>query len=98
MNMEGARLQVRRCIRAVVESGAPITDSSRLVEDIGLTSLSFIELLVEIECSLGLAFPDEYLVEKRLVTVGDLVSLVARLGLQSEDNQQDIAAPPMEGP
>jgi acyl carrier protein len=62
---------------AIVTRSQPgrLTDQERLV-DVGLDSLSLLELLVRIERDFGLTIADRAVLEANLVTVADLVHFV----------------------
>ena len=60
---------------SVMLSGLP-TNDQRLVEDLGLDSVDFLDLILEIESNRGITFPDEYLTEDKIETVGDVISVV----------------------
>jgi acyl carrier protein len=47
-----------------------------LHEDLGITSLNFIELIVEIEECFGVTIPDEVIVSDDIKTVRDLANVV----------------------
>ena len=62
------------------EGGAvAITESSRLVADLGVDSLGVMEIVAELEDKFGLTIPDEAL--REVDTIGDVVKAVElRLG------------------
>jgi acyl carrier protein len=59
----------------------PLNEQQELYADLGMDSLRFIRLLVELESRLGIPLDDEELMETELVTVADLVDLVRRLSV-----------------
>jgi acyl carrier protein len=59
----------------------PLDEQLELYADLGMDSLRFIRLLVELEEKLGVPLDDEELMETELVTVADLVDLVRHLAV-----------------
>lgn len=82
--MSWSREQVRAEVIAILEphaqttaaEGAPaeITESSRLVADLGVDSLGVMEIVAELEDKFGLVIPDEAL--REVDTIGDVVRAV----------------------
>jgi len=60
-----------------------LDERQELYADLGLDSLRFVRLLVEIESQLGVGLEDEDLMTIELVNVADLVDLVERISLLS---------------
>lgn len=60
-----------------------LDDRQELYADLGLDSLRFVRLLVELESKLGVSLEDEELMAVELVNVADLVNLVERISLLS---------------
>jgi acyl carrier protein len=60
-----------------------LDERQELYADLGLDSLRFVRLLVELESKLGLNLEDEDLMTIELVNVADLVDLVERISLPS---------------
>jgi acyl carrier protein len=60
-----------------------LDERQELYADLGLDSLRFVRLLVEIESQLGVSLDDEDLMTIELVNVADLVDLVERISLLS---------------
>ena len=58
-----------------------LDERQELYADLGLDSLGFVRLLVELEGKLGVDLVDEELMTIELVTVADLVDLVERISL-----------------
>jgi acyl carrier protein len=56
-----------------------LDERQELYTDLGLDSLSFVRLLIELEAKLGVQLVDEDLMTIDLVTVADLVDLVERI-------------------
>jgi acyl carrier protein len=56
-----------------------LAEGRELYADLGLDSLGFVRLLIELEGKLGLQLMDENLMTIELVTVADLIDLVERL-------------------
>jgi acyl carrier protein len=58
-----------------------LDERQELYADLGLDSLRFVRLLIELEDKLGIKLEDEDLMTIELVTVADLIDLVERLPL-----------------
>ena len=58
-----------------------LDERQELYADVGLDSLGFVRLLIELEGKLGVQLVDEELMTIELVTVADLVHLVERISL-----------------
>jgi acyl carrier protein len=56
-----------------------LDERQELYDDLGLDSLGFARLFIELEGKLGIQLVDEYLMTIELVTVADLVDLVERM-------------------
>ena len=56
-----------------------LDERQELYADVGLDSLGFVRLLIELEGKLGVQLVDEELMTIELVTVADLVDLVERI-------------------
>jgi acyl carrier protein len=56
-----------------------LDERQELYGDLGLDSLAFAQLLIELEVRLGVQLLDEELMTIELVTVADLIDLVERL-------------------
>lgn len=64
-----------------VDAGS-ILETTRLVDDLGLTSFDLADMIVSIEDEYGVSIPDEEL--QSLQTVGDVYELAGRV-LKNED-------------
>lgn len=60
-----------------------LDERQELYADLGLDSLGFVQLLVELEGKLGVQLVDEELMTIELVNVADLVDLVERISLRA---------------
>jgi acyl carrier protein len=60
-----------------------LDERRELYADLGMDSLRFVRLLVELEGKLGVNLADEDLMTIDLVTVADLIDLVERISLPS---------------
>jgi acyl carrier protein len=60
-----------------------LTEQQELYADLGLDSLGFVRLLIELEAKLGVQLVDEELMTIELVTVADLVDLVQNISLRA---------------
>jgi acyl carrier protein len=58
-----------------------LNEQLELYADLGMDSLRFVRLLIELESKLGVDLQDEELMTIELVTVADLIDLVGRLSL-----------------
>jgi acyl carrier protein len=56
-----------------------VEEGQELYADLGLDSLGFVRLLIELEGKLGIQLMDEDLMTIELVTVADLIDLVERI-------------------
>jgi acyl carrier protein len=70
--------QVVRRHLPVLEPGAALGADVPL-KDLGLTSMRSVDLLIEIEDELGVAFPDAELTEQNFETLGSLSRVVDKL-------------------
>jgi acyl carrier protein len=59
--------------------GEVLDERQELYTDLGLDSLGFVRLLIELESKLGVQLMDEDLMTIELVNVADLVDLVERI-------------------
>jgi acyl carrier protein len=76
-----AASQVSDALAAVIPDlpAGELDERRELYADLGLDSLGFVRLLLELEGTLGVQLMDEELMTIELVTVADLVDLVARI-------------------
>jgi acyl carrier protein len=63
------------------QKGEPVDEHQELYADLGIDSLAFAQLLVELEDRLSVRLVDEDLMTIELVTVADLIDLVERISL-----------------
>jgi len=61
-----------------------VDERQELYADLGIDSLRFVQLLVELEGRLNVRLLDEDLMTIELVTVADLIDLVERIPLSAE--------------
>jgi acyl carrier protein len=61
-----------------------LDERQELYADLGLDSLGFVRLLIELEDKLGIQLVDKELMTVELVTVADLVDLVGRIPLPAQ--------------
>lgn len=76
------RSQVFDTLAAVIPADQrpeALDEEQELYADLGMDSLRFVQLLVELESKLGVNLHDEELLTIELVTVADLVDLVAHI-------------------
>ena len=72
---------VMECIglRTIKVDRKNIRGSNRLIEDLGMDSLSIVELIVELESRCGVEFDEEDIVGESFTTVGQVIEMVERL-------------------
>jgi acyl carrier protein len=71
-------------LTAVIPAGQrpeALDEQQELYADLGMDSLRFVRLLVELESKLGIDLNDEELLTIELVTVADLIDLVGRISV-----------------
>jgi acyl carrier protein len=61
-----------------------VDEQQELYADLGMDSLAFAQLLVELEVRLKIQLVDEELMTIELVTVADLIDLVERMSLSAK--------------
>lgn len=61
-----------------------VDEQQELYADLGMDSLAFAQLLVELEVRLKIQLVDEDLMTIELVTVADLIDLVERMSLSAQ--------------
>jgi acyl carrier protein len=61
-----------------------VDERQELYADLGMDSLAFVQLLVELEGRLNVELVDEDLMTIELVNVADLIGLVERISLSAE--------------
>jgi len=71
--------KVVELISEIMEVESEIKLEDRLTEDVGLISIGYVELVVELEEAFGVSFPDDLLTGNSLETVQDLVDSVMKL-------------------
>ena len=57
-----------------------VTESSRLIEDVGMNSIGLLYMAMAVEETFGVTFENEDFL--RLKTVGDVIALLAEKGVQ----------------
>jgi acyl carrier protein len=62
-----------------------VDEGQELYADLGMDSLAFVQLLVELEGKLNVPLVDEDLMTIELVTVADLLDLVESLSLSAQE-------------
>ncbi|WP_328338485.1 phosphopantetheine-binding protein [Micromonospora sp. NBC_00421] len=60
----------------MLKPGAPVTEQTQLMDDLGLSSSLALELLLELEDELEIQIDVEDLDEDRMTTVGDLADYI----------------------
>lgn len=71
--------KIAELIAEIMETEIEIKPESRLTEDIGLISIGYVELVVEMEEAFNISFPDDMLTNNNLITVQDIVDNVMKL-------------------
>lgn len=77
---EEARQQIRRVLveSALLEDAATVGDDENLFHA-GLSSLTMVRLLLELEATYGVEFPDETMTRERLHSIDAIAEIVASL-------------------
>lgn len=71
--------KISEIIAEITEEERVLTLDDKLTEDIGLVSIGYVELVVELEEAFDITFPDTLLTDNNLVTVRDVVNSVVAL-------------------
>lgn len=71
--------KVSKIISEITEEERVLNLDDRLSDDIGLVSIGYVELVVELEEEFDIEFPDTLLTDNNLVTVKDVVDNVMAL-------------------
>ena len=81
-----ARILVFEALTVVIRSlkAETLDEGQELYADLGMDSLNFAQLLVELETRLNIQLDDEDLMAIELVTVADLIDLVERISQAPE--------------
>jgi acyl carrier protein len=85
LNRRRATSLVSDALTAVIPGlrAEELDERQELYADLGMDSLRFVRLLVELESKLGVNLEDEDLMTIDLVNVADLIDLVERISLPS---------------
>jgi acyl carrier protein len=73
------REQVFELVKQISTTELELNESLRLIDDIGLVSIMFIEMVVEIEVTFGIMVPDDFVVQQEIQNLGDLVRVITGL-------------------
>lgn len=71
--------KVSEIISEITEEERTLSMTDRLSDDIGLVSIGYVELVVELEEAFDIVFPDTLLTDNNLITVKDVVDNVMAL-------------------
>lgn len=71
--------KVSQIISEITEEERTLSMTDRLSDDIGLVSIGYVELVVELEEAFDITFPDTLLTDNNLITVKDVVDNVMAL-------------------
>ncbi len=71
--------KVSEIISEITEEERMLSMTDRLSDDIGLVSIGYVELVVELEEAFDIVFPDTLLTDNNLITVKDVVDNVMAL-------------------
>lgn len=66
--------KIQEIISNYNEDAITITEDSNLITDLGLSSIDYFSLVIEIEEAFGVKIPDSAM--KKLRTVGDLIACI----------------------
>ncbi|MGC5775217.1 antiterminator LoaP [Paenibacillus pabuli] len=83
------RQQVEEIIRKVLE----LPENNVLMEEldgIGVNSLKFVHIIVELENHFNFEYPDEYLYDGKLPTITDLVNFIKTISLSENSNTWNL--------
>lgn len=75
-SMDAIRTNLFDIFSKHAQNKSPVTDDSLITGDLGIDSLSVMEIVAELEDAYGVTFPDEDLPKVR--TVGDVIGIVAK--------------------
>lgn len=74
-NREDNKKEIIKIIAEILEENiVPFEDDAKLVEDIGLDSMGFLELAIQIQRSFGALIPNEEW--KDIITIKDLLDVI----------------------
>lgn len=65
---------IEKAIAKIVGKKISIRNTDLKITDLGIDSLDYLEVIVELEYISGVSFPDDYIFE--CVTVGDLLDMI----------------------
>lgn len=68
--------RVKAIVCEIIGEEIDIKMDSSLMFDIGLVSIGFVELIVEVEEAYGINFPDNFLIESDDLTIREIVNYV----------------------
>ncbi len=71
--------KVSEIILEITEDEQELEMNSKLTDDVGLVSIGYVELVVELEEAFDIVFPDTLLTDNNLITVKDIVDNVMAL-------------------
>lgn len=71
--------KVSEIISEITEEERTLSMTDRLSDDIGLVSIGYVELVVELEEAFDIVFPDTLLTDNNLITIKDVVDNVMAL-------------------
>ena len=71
---ETIRSELIHVFRAHADAGAPVSEKSHLVADLGIDSLGVMEVIADLEDTFKLTIPDEAL--RHVDTIGDVASAI----------------------
>lgn len=74
--------KLKECIITVLGANVELQNNTNLIEDLGMNSLSMIDLIMEIESEFGISIPDEHLDFDEIIIFGNLYLLVLGLTRQ----------------
>jgi len=79
MNDQEILSRVAEVIGEITEDDREIKMEDKLIEDIGLVSIGFVEMIVQLEEVFDISFPDNMLTDNNLETVRDVIENIKNL-------------------
>ncbi len=73
-----------RLIKMIEElTGSTQVSAEQQLREIGINSITYVQILISLEDELGVEFPDQFLDFEALSTVGSLAALLEGMGQQA---------------
>lgn len=75
--------KLKLIIKKIGGSEKDIDINDHLLNDLGLDSLSFIELIVDIETQFNIRLPDDFIIQEDVQIVGGLLTAINKLSSEA---------------